>query len=71
MTMTVTEANAVNVVARHVLATNAPRSLMEPFGEDDLRDALGVLLRGANRRLMAGMQATAARELPLRHPVEE
>lgn len=69
MSLTVTEANAVNVVARHVLQVPSD-SMLSPLDDDDVHGALAVLLRGANRRLQAGLTPTAAEGWPLRHPVE-
>lgn len=71
MSMTVTEANAANVVAEYVLAVPARRGvgvaeLPMPPDDGEVADALKVLLRGAYRRLAAGMTPESVNQYPMR-----
>lgn len=68
MSQTVGEASAVNVLARYVLVPKAARvdRGTVPPSEDQVRAALGTLLRGSYKRLTAGLTEDDALHLPWR-----
>lgn len=52
--MTVTESTAVNVVLTHLLGPSPRDPWRTTPTDDEAADAMLVLARGANKRLMAG-----------------
>lgn len=64
MPMSVSEASAVNILLRYMT-----EGLAEYRTVEDVVSAAGVLARGANRRLMAGLNEEIAETL-LRHKLE-